>query len=187
MAGRLGSLDRAELDDEQRSLLEVIESGRGRAGIGLAGPFGVWVRQPHVGRPAQALGAAVRFATDLPENVKEVAICTVGAHFRSSFEFAAHRRLAMAAGVDEAALDRLRSGDPPGLHGDEALAHDVTAQLLGDHRIRPDTYATALDALGEQGTIELVTIVGYYCLVSLTLNAFEIPVADDMDDPFPQR
>ena len=182
---RLSDLDRDDLDDEQRSLVDTIEAGRGRAGIGLAGPFGVWVRQPHIGRPAQALGAAVRFATDLPENVKEVAICTVGAFFRSSFEFAAHRRLATAAGVADEALERLRQGEPPGLDGDEAVAHAVASQLLAHHRIDDATYAASVESLGEQGTIELVTIVGYYCLISLTLNAFEVPVTAEMDDPFP--
>jgi 4-carboxymuconolactone decarboxylase len=39
---------------------------------------------------------------------------------------------------------------------------------------------------GEQGAVELVTTIGYYCLISLTLNAFEVPLSADMADPWPQ-
>jgi len=39
--------------------------------------------------------------------------------------------------------------------------------------------------LGESALIELVTAVGYYTLISLTLNAFEVDVAPGMTASFP--
>ena len=75
--------------------------------------------------------------------------------------------------------------DAPSVAGDEATAHAVAAQLVRHHRISDATYAAAIDAFGETGLVELVTTVGYYCLISVTLNAFEIPLPDDWDDPFP--
>jgi 4-carboxymuconolactone decarboxylase len=47
------------------------------------------------------------------------------------------------------------------------------------------TYVAACDTFGETGLIELVGIIGYYCMVSLTLNAFEVSLTDGMEDPFP--
>ena len=73
----------------------------------------------------------------------------------------------------------------PSFTGDKATAHAVAAQLVRHHRISDATYAAAIDAFGETGLVELVTTVGYYCLISVTLNAFEIPLPDDWDDPFP--
>ena len=74
---RLSELTEANLNASQQALLETIRSGpRGaqHGKLGLVGPFGVWVRAPHVGDPVQALGAALRYGTGLAENVKEVAI-----------------------------------------------------------------------------------------------------------------
>jgi len=110
---RLSPLEPDDLDREERAVLEAIRSGprasrHGR--VGLVGPYSVWVRAPKVGMAAQALGAAVRFETALSEALKEVAVCTVGAFHHAKFEFAAHRRLAVAAGVDETAIERLRRG-----------------------------------------------------------------------------
>ena len=173
------------LDAAQRAVLAAIRDGPRGGADGLAGPFGVWVRAPAVGGPAQALGAAVRFASSLADDIREIAICTVGAHYRARFEFATHRALAEAAGVDPHALDRLRDAEPPGFAGSQALAHQVARALLETHRIDDALYLAARDAFGENGLIELVTTVGYYCLVSLTLNAFDIPLAPGVADPFP--
>ena len=187
---RLEPLEPASLAADQRAVYEAIQRGpRGaRHGrIGLVGPFGVWVRSPKVGLAAQAFGATLRFETSLPERVKEIAICTVGAHYRASFEFAAHASLAAAAGVPASVVEALRRREAPVLEEPaEAIAWRVTRELLDDHRIVDGTYAEALRLFGESALIELVSIVGYYCFISLTLNAFDVPLTPDMIDPFPQ-
>jgi len=183
---RLSDLEETALDAAGQAVLEAIRRGPRGPDVGLEGPFGVWVRAPAVGAATAALGSAVRYGSGLADSVREVAICTVGAHYRARFEFAAHARLARAAGVPPAALERLRRGLGPGLEGAEDLAWRVAHALLRVHRLDDALYAEAHDAFGERGLVELVTTVGYYCLISLTLNAFEIPLAPEMDDPFPE-
>jgi 4-carboxymuconolactone decarboxylase len=186
---RLTPLDPEALTPAQRALVDAIDRGpraarHGR--IGLIGPFGVWLHAPTVGDAAQRFGAAVRFATTLPENVKEIAICTVGSHYRAKFEFAAHGPLAMAAGVDPAIVEALRRGDTPSFTDDaERTSHDVALALLTRHRLSDGEYARARAVFREAELVELVTVIGYYCLISLTLNAFEVPLAATMSDPFP--
>ncbi len=185
---RLSPLDRTDLNDDQQAVLDAIEQGpRGAAnpGIGMIGPFGCWVRAPKVGHAVQALGEAIRFNGSLPENIKEIAICTVGAHYRSKFEFAAHRRLAKLAGVSENVLDQMVAGEDPDLAGDELLAFTIASQLVNQHQLMDETYSLGVSAFGEVGMIELTATIGYYCLISLTLNTFRIPLADGMHDPFP--
>jgi 4-carboxymuconolactone decarboxylase len=185
---RLLPLDWNKLPPEQQAVLEAIEAGpRGtsRTGIGKIGPFGAWVRAPSIGLEAQALGAAIRYNTSLDERVKEVAICTVGIFYRSKFEYSAHRSLAIKAGVSAAALDQLAANEEPDFTGPELISHTIASQMLNQHRILDETYRTGVEAFGEDGMVELVTTVGYYCLISLTLNSFEIPLEANMVDPFP--
>ena len=183
---RLPPLSESNLTPEQRAVFEAIQSGP-RGKMGLQGPFGVYVRAPAVGHAAQSLGAAVRFNTELAQNVKEVAICTVGAFFHSKFEFAAHAELAARAGVDAGIIEALRLGEAPRFDDEqERTAHQIASQLLNAHRIDDATYAAGQAVLGETQLVELVATVGYYCLVSLTLNMFQIPLRDGMHDPFPE-
>lgn len=186
---RLEPLDMNALTPAQQAVLQAIESGpRGaRHGrLGLVGPFGIWVRSPVVGNAAQAFGATVRFQTQLAEHVKEVAICTVGAYYRAKFEFAVHGGLALGAGVPAEAVEAIRTGRQPMLADpQQALAHEVAIALLHQHRLGDDLYARARKQFSESELIELVTVVGYYCQVSLTLNAFEVPPPEGTADPFP--
>lgn len=186
---RLPPLSEDELNEDQQAFLAKLNQGpRGasQGRIGLIGPYGVWARAPHVGEPAQLLGAALRFGTTLPENIKEAAICTVGAFHRSKFEFAAHKRLGIRAGLSEAALNRLQAGQPPGLEGDEAVAHALADELVRQQRPSQATYDQAVAAFGEAGLIELTTLIGYYVLISYTLNTFDVALVDGMEDPFPE-
>ena len=153
----------------------------------MIGPFGCWVRAPKVGHAVQALGEAIRFDGSLPENIKEVAICTVGAYYRSKFEFSAHRRLAILAGVNETALDQMVTGENPDLAGDELLAFTIASQLVNQHGLLDETYSLGVEAFGETRMIELTATIGYYCLISLALNTFRIPLAQGMRDPFPDE
>lgn len=186
---RLSPLHREDLNKEQKAVLNAIEQGprgAGNPGIGMIGPFGCWVRAPKVGNAVQALGEAIRFDGSLPENIKEVAICTVGIYYRSRFEYSAHRRLAIKSGVAEAALDQMLAGEDPDLAGDELLSFTIASQLVNQHNLLDETYDLGVEAFGEEGMIELVATIGYYCLISTTLNAFKIPLADGMLDPFPE-
>ena len=183
---RLAPLAEADLTPAQRAVFDAIQGGP-RGNMGLVGPFGVYVRAPGVGNAAQALGAAVRFNTALAENVKEVAICTVGAFFHSRFEFAAHAELANKAGVAESVIEALRVGATPRFEdARECVAHRVAAALLREHRVNDALYAEGLSLLGETQLVELVATVGYYCLVSMTLNMFQVPLRPGMTDPFPE-
>jgi 4-carboxymuconolactone decarboxylase len=42
------------------------------------------------------------------------------------------------------------------------------------------------DALGTRGTVELVGILGYYTLISMTLNVFCADLPDNAPLPFPE-
>jgi|GEM_PF-6992093 4-carboxymuconolactone decarboxylase len=131
---RLEKLDLNMLTIGQQQVMEDILQGPRRAqmqDIGLVGPFDVFVRAPSLGGPAQALGAAVRYGSSLPDNVREVAICTVGHFHQARFEFAAHHALAIAAGVNATTLEQLRCDQVPDFVGSEGLAYRLTRALLG--------------------------------------------------------
>jgi 4-carboxymuconolactone decarboxylase len=186
---RLTPIDRNNLDQDQQKVLEAIEHGpRGnwRTNFGTTGPFGAWVRAPSVGGAIQRTGEAIRFGTSLPANVQEVAICTVGAFYRSKFEFSAHQALAIKAGVSEAGLRQIKNGELPTLSDNELLSYQIARQMLTEHGIQDETYRQGVKHFTQTGMIELVATIGYYCLISLTLNSFKIPLEADMADPFPE-
>lgn len=180
---RLPDLDPLQFTEAQGQLAMDLANRPEVQANGIVGPFAVWMHAPDLGQPMALLGTRIRFTASLPANATEVAICTTGTFYGSSFETSAHRPLAIEAGVDPAALSRLFGGDDPGFDGDDAAAHAVATELLRDHQISDATYADAVERFGPQGVVELVTTVGYYALNALLLNGFQIPLAPGMSDP----
>jgi 4-carboxymuconolactone decarboxylase len=54
----------------------------------------------------------------------------------------------------------------------------VAAALVDGHVLPELTYRQAVAAFGEHGAAELIYLVGGYCLVSVTLNGFDVPVPE---------
>lgn len=182
---RLRPLVRAELSDEQGELWDSIVGSRGGGAVGLfdadggmVGPFNAFVHVPKIGKRLSSLGGLLRFRTTIERRLIEVAICTVGAHWRSEFEFWAHAPMALEHGVTPSVVDALREGRPPEFdRDDERVVHAVTSQLFNDRRVDDATFSEGETLLGETGMVELATLIGYYCLISMLLNLFDVQLA----------
>lgn len=177
---RLEGVRREQLDDTAQAVWDAIAGSRGTA-VGsdgsLVGPFNAWVQAPDVGSRLVELGAVLRFGSSLERRLLEVAIITVGAHWRAEFEWWAHARMAAEHGVSEATIDAIARGDRASLdRDDEQIVHDVAHELVTTARLSETTYKRASGLFDRRALIELVTLCGYYSLVSYTLNAFEVPL-----------
>jgi 4-carboxymuconolactone decarboxylase len=173
---RLPELHYEEMSAEQRRVHDEIAAGpRGR----VEGPLKAWLHAPGLADPAQKLGAYARFKSSLPPEFSELAILVTARVWRANFEWYAHARLARAAGIAEPVIEAIRAGAEPELVGPRARAvYAVARELHGNRALSDATYAEALTALGTEGLVDLVGILGYYTLVSMTLNAFDVPTPD---------
>ncbi|MEX1022892.1 MAG: carboxymuconolactone decarboxylase family protein [Dehalococcoidia bacterium] len=182
--GRLEPLDMEQMTAEQRSTAEAIIAGpRG----GLRGPFEPWLRSPILADRAQRLGEFCRFNTGLPPHLSELAIIITGRHWAAQYEFWAHARMAREAGLPEDTIEAIRTGREPAFRDDsERAIYTLVTEYFETHRVSDGTYRQAVDALGERGVVEVVGIVGYYGLVSMTLNIFEVSVPEGVEPPLPE-
>jgi 4-carboxymuconolactone decarboxylase len=195
-APRLTPLPPDALDDAQRAVYDAIVNGprgagRGAAGLSrpdgsLVGPFNAFLHAPALGDKIQATGAVARFGTELPRRLAELAILVVAREWAAQFEWWAHARLAKAEGVDEAVIEAIRVGDePPFVEEAELCVYAFAKELLGPaHRVPAVLYQRAIDLFGERQVVELVGIIGYYCLVSGVLNAFAVELPEGVEAPF---
>jgi 4-carboxymuconolactone decarboxylase len=178
---RLPDIDVARLTPEQRKVHDAIVAGpRGK----VEGPLRVWLTSPALAARAQELGAFCRYHTSLPPRLSELAILVTAAHWRAGFEWYAHEKFAREAGISAAVIEAIKAKSAPRLaNEDEAAVHAFARELLQTRRVSDATYARATAALGMVGVVDLVGILGYYGLISMTINAFQVPVPNG-PDPF---
>ena len=178
---RLPYVRRDDLDPDRQAVWDSVVGSRGDQLIneqgGLAGPFNAFVQAPDVGRHLTALGRVLRFETSIERRLSEVAIITVGAAWKAEFEWWAHSQMARRHGVPDAVVDAIGRGeDPPFAAADERTVYAVARQLTGSGRVDQETYDAAQRLLGDAGVVELVSLCGYYTLISFLLNAFTVPL-----------
>lgn len=178
---RLPYLRHEELTPDGKAVWDSVVGTRGDQLVnedgGLVGPFNAFVTAPNLGRHLSALGATVRFGTSIERRLSELAIITVGAKWKAEFEWWAHARMARRHGVTDAVVDAIARGDEPSFAADDERAiYAVASQLVRTGRIDQNAYDAARELLGDAGLVELVSLCGYYTLVSFVLNAFDVPL-----------
>ncbi len=160
------------MSPEQKRVYDIIAAGpRGR----VRGPLAVWLHRPTMAEPAQALGQFCRYDGSLPPRLSELAILVLARWWSAEFEWWAHKKIALQAGVEEAVIDALRDGRPiPFTRDDEAMVHEFVTVLHETRQVPDPVYARAEAMFGRDGVLDLVTLAGYYTLISMTLNVFRI-------------
>ena len=168
----------------QRTVADAIMSGPRQR---MSGPFNAWLRSPELADRLQKVGEYVRFNTSLDKRLNEMAIIMTAQYWGSQYEWYAHAPLAIKAGLDPEIVAALGAGTKPEkMQDDEAIVWEFTTQLRRDHHVDDDIYAKAVDKFGENGTMDLIAVNGYYDVVSMTLNVAHVSPPKDAQLPFQQ-
>ncbi|MBV1929668.1 MAG: carboxymuconolactone decarboxylase family protein [Gammaproteobacteria bacterium] len=169
---RLPNPDPDNLTPEQQRVYNDITSGpRGS----LRGPLKIWLHRPELLDKAQALGQFCRFDSSLPPRLSELAILVTARIWDATFEWQAHVPFAQKGGLEQSIIDALEQDlQPEFSKEDEEVVYEVSRRLNLDRKISDELYRKAERILGRDGLIDLITVLGYYSLVSMTINAFEI-------------
>jgi 4-carboxymuconolactone decarboxylase len=142
----------------------------------LLGPWGIFIHEPAIGQAHYDLLDAITSLGHLSAPAKQVAIITVGAHFKAAYELYAHVATAEKQGMDAKKAAMLAAGiRAPNLTPDEACAYDVATALLAGGVLPGAVYRAARDLLGQPALDELILWISTYATVSIMLNAYDVP------------
>ncbi len=165
-----------ELDDEQRQVCDEIKSGRRGAVLDL---FMMLMHSPKLADRAQRLGVLLRYETSLETRLSELAVLTTAKHWNSSYEWHFHEKEALAGGLAADIIEAVRTGNTPKFaNADEAAVYAYAREVLTNRHASDETYAGALKHFGNAGMVELTCLIGYYCMIALTLNEHDVPLPE---------
>jgi 4-carboxymuconolactone decarboxylase len=181
---RLPERRREDLDPAQQAVWDRIASGA-RGGVG--GPFLALIGSAELCSRVEQLGVFIRYECSVPMRLRELAILCVSQHWKADYEWFAHAPIAAKQGVPEAVIAAIGAGAesvPFDSEADRTVVAFVRA-LLRTGQVPDEAFAAAQALLGEKGTIELTGLVGYYSLLAMQLNTFQ--VAPPPGVPIPWR
>ena len=165
-----------EMTPAQKTMLEHLLAGP-RAGAN--GPFNVLLRSPEIGDLAQEFGASTRFKSSLPQRLYELAILVTARHWTSQFEWQAHRRSALQAGLSPTIAEAIAQGRrPAAMQRDEEAVYNFCSELLNAKQVSDATFDALKNTFGERGVVDVIAVTGWYNTVSMLLNVDRYPVAE---------
>lgn len=175
---RIPPIDPENLSPRQREVYDAIASGpRGR----VRGPLAIWLNRPDLADCAQTLGRYCRYDTSLPPRLSELAILATARVWMSEFEWAAHKPVALKAGISDAIVEAIRTGQEPAFQeADEEIVYRFSVMLHTERKVSDEVYARAVEVLGQDAVVDLTGLLGYYTLISMTINVFEVPPPDGL-------
>jgi 4-carboxymuconolactone decarboxylase len=184
-ATRLAQLKEEDLNTAQQALLESLRAGPRGKSLTLRGPFAAWMHAPEFGQLAQALGAHARYKTALEPRLSEFAILCTARFWKAQYEWFAHGPMALKAGVKPKVIEDLRKGRAPtSAPKDERAIYAFAQELYKTRRVSNQTYKRVRAFLNDAAVVELVGILGYYTLISMTLNVFHMLPPEGEKLPF---
>ena len=165
-----------ELNGQQLEIYNEILNGPRRS---VVGPIKVWLNNPKFAQLAQKVGKYARYESSLPPILSELVIIITGRCWSSKFEWEQHAPLAIKNGIKREYVEKIANAERP-IFDDkkQQVVYDFVAEVNINKKVSDETYKSAYNLLGKNTIIDIVAICGYYHLISMTLNVFEIPSED---------
>lgn len=174
---RIDPIPRDEMSAEQIRVNDIIAAPR--AGGQASGPFAVWLRTPEFAELAGDFGTYLRTQTTLPRRLLELTVLVTAREWTAQYEWYAHEKFVTVAELDAEMVEDLRLGKTPEFKAvDETVVYDVATEIHETKTLSGETYQRALDTLGEQTVIDLLTIIGYYTMIAVVLVGLKVETPD---------
>ncbi len=169
---RIAPLDELQMTPEQKSLSAAIAGPR--SGL-TRGPFPIWLKSPELLRRVNDLALYFKDERALPARLRELAILVNARHWTSQYQWHVHIQHARRLGLDEAALAAIAENRRPEFaYAAERAVYDYAHAMYEPGGISDEIYQAAIDAIGEPGVIELVSLLGFYSLIAVSIKGFDV-------------
>lgn len=171
--GRLPDIDESKLSSEQREIYRQIVRARGH----MRGPFAVWLRNAELCENTLKLQEMFASRVKLERRLLELMILISARSATAQYAWFIHEPHALKFGISPEIIQAIRERRTPEFsHDDERLVYDITMELNATRSLSEANYQRGMAAFGEEVMVELVSAIGFYAMVAMTLNAFTVSV-----------
>ena len=170
--GRYAEIPYDELTPEQQEAYSSMIETRGR----LPGPNKIYIHNPKLAKVMGPLGAYFRTGYSLSEREREIAVCITCSKWHSAYPTNAHERAAKAAGLPSESVEAILSGLPTSFTDTrEQVVYEMATCLSNARWVSKGLFDRAVEALGHEGITDVITLMGFYSSVSMTLAFYDVP------------
>ena len=171
--GRYAEIPYDRMTQEQQEAYRLITEMRGP----LGGPNKIWVHNPKLAKVAAALGGHFRQGSySLTEREREIAVIVINSKWRSAYPTAAHERRGKEVGLPADKVEAIIAGLHTSFTDErEQIVYEMAMALASARWVPRGLYDRAVKALGHVGITDVITLMGHYSSVAMTLAFYDVP------------
>lgn len=165
-----------EMSPEQRRIHDRVVSGpRGE----MIGPLRAAIHSPELAALWSEFGEFLRYRTCLPPRLNELAILVTARRWTSQVEWWVHARACAAAGLPPSVIEAIGAKCAPVFSEEADLeVYEFARTLQQTGQVAEESYNAIVRRWKTRGVVELTAVIGYYTMVSITLNAHRLPLPE---------
>ncbi|MBR0954942.1 carboxymuconolactone decarboxylase family protein [Bradyrhizobium canariense] len=177
---RIPLLSVGEMSPAQRQIYDQVVSGpRGQ----MIGPLRAAIHSPELAALWSEFGEFLRYRTCLPPRLNELAILVTARRWTSQVEWWVHARACATAGMPETVIEAIGAKRAPVFTEEADLeVYEFARMLQQTGQVGQETYNAIQRRWATRGVVELTAVIGYYTMVSITLNAHRLPLPEGIDE-----
>jgi 4-carboxymuconolactone decarboxylase len=170
--GRYAEIPYDEMTPEQQEGYRFLIEIRGAAG----GPSKIWVHNPKLVNASAPLGAHFHpGGYSLSEREREIAVIIINSKWHSAYPTNAHERRGKEVGLPADRVEAMLAGLPTSFSDErEQIVYEMAICLSNARWVSKGLYDRAVKALGHVGITDVITLMGYYTSVSMTLAFYDV-------------
>jgi 4-carboxymuconolactone decarboxylase len=171
--GRYAEIPYDQMTPEQQEGYRSMMETRG----GLPGPSKIWLHNPKLAKVAGPFGAhfhAGRYS--LTEREREIAVCIITSKWHSAYPTSAHERRGKEVGLPADKVEAIIAGLQTSFADErEQVVYEMAMALASGRWVPRGLYDRAVKALDHVGITDVITLMGHYTSVAMTLSFYDVP------------
>ncbi len=171
--GRYAEIPYDDMTPAQQEGYRAMIESRG----GLPGPSKIWVHNPALAKVAGPFGGHFHAGKySLTEREREIAVCVITSKFHSAYPTWAHERRGKEVGIPAAKVEAILSGLTTSFDDErEQVVYEMAIALANARWVGKGLFDRAVQALDHVGITDVITLMGHYSSVSMTLAFYDVP------------
>lgn len=174
--GSFGRYREMPVDRMSSTMKDAYDFTKGLRGL-VPGPHRIWLANPELSKTIVPIGAYFQKRSTLTKGEIEIVTCLTTARWMSAYATYEHEKIGEEQGrLSAEHVERMIAGLPVAFADPrEEIVYQLASALLAPGIVPLGLYRRANALIGDAGVVDVTVLIGWFTMVSATLNAFDVP------------
>ena len=174
--GTFGRYSETPVDRMPADMRDAFDFTKALRGL-VPGPHKIWVVNPKLSKTIVPTGAYFQAESTLSKAEIEIVTNLINARWLAAYSDYEHEKIGEEKGqLPPDKVERIIAGLPTSFDDPrQEVVYRLASALVAPRIVPRGLYGRAKELIGDAGIVDVTVLIGWFTMVSMTLNAFDVP------------